>query len=156
MNPALWGALSLGTSDFAARFSARKLGADVVFAAVVLVGSLLLSLWVWIAGTALVWDGAGAWLVAVSGVSTALMTVLLYAAIARGPVSVVAPIVAAHPVLVLAFWVAMGARPSAVQWFAMGVAIAGALVVARAGRGASGAGHDRAGFRTALVISGTA
>ncbi len=160
MNPALWGALSalsLGSADFAARFSARALGADVVFLAVLAVGSLLLSLWVWLAGPVLVWDLSGAWLLGLNGVATAVMTVLLYAGLARGPVSVVAPIVAAHPVLVLGFWVALGASPTALAWLAMAATIVGVVLVARAGAGVeSRYGRDPREFRVTLLIAGGA
>ena len=47
------------------------------------------------------------------------MCILLYVALARGPIAVVAPIVAAHPALVLLVNVLAGVRPSALQWAAM-------------------------------------
>lgn len=133
MNPALWGAmcaLSLGTADFAARFSSRALGADVVLLGVFGISSVLLTGWIWFGGVPLVWDAAGVWLLIVNGVSMTVMTVLLYAALARGPVSVVAPIVASHPALVLAAWYFLGVRPLPYQWVAMVVTMVGAVVVA--------------------------
>jgi drug/metabolite transporter (DMT)-like permease len=63
------------------------------------------------------------------GVSTAAMGVLLYAALARGPVSVVAPIVASHPVLVVAYWYLRGVRPDAIHWAAVVGTIVGVLLV---------------------------
>jgi drug/metabolite transporter (DMT)-like permease len=59
------------------------------------------------------------------------MCILLYMGIARGPIAVVVPIVAAHPALVLAVNVLVGVRPSAVQWAAMAVIIAGGISIAR-------------------------
>ena len=59
------------------------------------------------------------------------MCILLYMGMARGPIAVVAPIVAAHPVLVLAVNVAMGVRPSAMQWAAMASIVAGGIIIAR-------------------------
>jgi drug/metabolite transporter (DMT)-like permease len=59
------------------------------------------------------------------------MCILLYMGIARGPIAVVVPIVAAHPALVLAVNVLMGVRPSAVQWAAMAVIIAAGIFIAR-------------------------
>ena len=158
MSPALWGsfsALSLGTADFAGRFSGRALGADVAYFGILLVGTISLSAWVWISGAALVWDISALWLLMVCGGATALMTVLLYAGLVRGPVSVVAPIVASHPALVLIFWVTLGARPSALQWLAMAFTIVGVVIVARAGQ--RGATPEQAGrFRTTLVIAAAA
>ena len=54
----------------------------------------------------------------IHGIAVAVMCVLLYMGIARGPIAVVVPIVAAHPALVLVVNVLMGVRPSAVQWAA--------------------------------------
>ena len=59
------------------------------------------------------------------------MCILLYMGIARGPIAVVAPIVAAHPALVLAVNVLMGMRPSAMQWAAMVAVMAGGILIAR-------------------------
>ena len=65
------------------------------------------------------------------GIAVAVMCILLYMGIARGPIAVVVPIVAAHPALVLVVNVLMGVRPSAVQWAAMAVIIAGGVFIAR-------------------------
>jgi drug/metabolite transporter (DMT)-like permease len=59
------------------------------------------------------------------------MCLLLYMGIARGPIAVVVPIVAAHPALVLVVNVLMGLRPSAMQWAAMAVIIAAGVFIAR-------------------------
>ncbi len=134
MNPAAWGglsALSLGSADFAARFSSRALGPSVALFGMLMVGSIILSLWVWISGTPLVWEPSGFWLLVINGIATMAMTLCLYTALARGPVSVVAPIVASHPALVVAFWVALGTRPSVIQWSAMAVTVIGVIGVAR-------------------------
>ena len=158
MNPALWGgfsALSLGSADFAGRFSGRALGADVAYFGVLAVGTVAVSVWMWTSGAAMVWNLPHLWLVAVCGVATALMTILLYIGLIRGPVSVVAPIVASHPVLVLVFWVSMGARPDLLQWLAMLLTIVGVVVVARSGGRLAGQLAAN-GFRTTLLIAGAA
>ena len=59
------------------------------------------------------------------------MCMLLYAGLARGPVAVVASIVAVHPAFVLAGNVLMGARPSIMQWMAMVGVIAGGILIAK-------------------------
>ena len=133
MTPALFGslsAISLGTSDFLSRFSTRALGAPVVFFAVLSVGSLVLTLWILFFGVELVWRIDCAWLLLVNGIATLMMTILLYTSLARGPVSVVAPIVAAHPILVVLFWFTLGARPGLFQWLCIGGAIIGVILVA--------------------------
>ena len=158
MNPALWGSLSavsLGTADFAGRFSGRALGADVAYFGVLLVGVLAMSVWVWLGGTQIVLDFSHLWLVAICGVATALMTILLYIGLVRGPVSVVAPIVASHPVLVLVYWVMVGVRPDWLQWVAMSFTIAGVIIVARSGQRLVDPGQ-KDGFSTTLMIAATA
>lgn len=134
MNPALWGgvcALNLGVADFLARFSSRAIGASSALLGMLLVGFATLSLWALVMSPPLVWAPAFLWLVALNGAATTVMTLLLYWGLARGPVSVVAPIVASHPVLVVAFWVLLGHRPSAIQWIAMLVTVTGVVIVAR-------------------------
>ncbi len=69
-----------------------------------------------------------------NGVAVTVANPLLYRGLARGPISIVAPIVASHPALVVALSVVMGSRPDAVhtkdQWGAMVVTLAGAIVIA--------------------------
>ena len=133
MNPAFAGglaALALGGADFAGRFSTRALGAPAALFGMLLAGTAALTVWIVLTAPALVWTPEGLPLVALNGVATTAMTLLLYKALARGPVSVAAPIVAAHPVLVVIFWVLAGARPDALQWAAMAATILGAVIVA--------------------------
>jgi drug/metabolite transporter (DMT)-like permease len=59
---------------------------------------------------------------------------LLYWGLARGPVTVVAPIAGSYPGLNVALAVMMGARPSALDWAAMVVLMLGVILVARAAR----------------------
>ena len=62
MSPVLWGtltALGWGSTDFAARFSSRALGHANSLLGMLLVGSVVLTLWVAFAGTPLVWTWSG-------------------------------------------------------------------------------------------------
>jgi drug/metabolite transporter (DMT)-like permease len=127
----LGSALGLGAADFMARFSARALGATLNYAAVLLIGALGTSLWLLATGTELVWSPLGYGIAVAHGIAVAVMCILLYMGIARGPIAVVVPIVAAHPALVLVVNVLMGVRPSAAQWTAMAVIIAGGIFIAR-------------------------
>ena len=134
MISALYGlasAFGLGAADFMARFSARALGAPLNYAAVLLIGALGTTIWLLAAGTELIWSPLGYTFAVVHGIAVAVMCILLYMGIARGPIAVVVPIVAAHPGLVLAVNVLMGVRPSAVQWASMAVIIAGGVFSAR-------------------------
>jgi len=151
VNAAIWGAiceLSWGGADLVARFSGRALGPrSGLFA--MLLGSLVLSLWLWWQPGSRPWETGALWLLLVCGVATMIATLLLYAGLACGPVTVVAPIVGAYPALVVLFWVATGIRPDAIQWLAMAVTVAGVMIVARAGgRGADTSGPDSLGDDT--------
>lgn len=156
MSPALWGglcALSLGTADFIARFSSRAVGAASALFGVLCVGSVILSIYVPAAGTPLVWAGDGLWLLALHGVATTVTTLLLYIGLARGPVSVVAPIVASYPAFVLAIAFALGARPSTIQWLAIAGTMVGVLVVAAAARHGDPGDAGGPASRRALTVT---
>lgn len=152
MGGVLWGCLSalcLGSADFMARFGTRALGARSVYLVVLAIGGTVLTVVVFVSGTPIVRSPPGLALSALHGLSVVVMSVLLYTALARGPISMVAPIVAAHPVLVLAFAFATGQRPSLAQWLAMAAIVAGVVAVARFARAGPGeADASRPGWRT--------
>jgi drug/metabolite transporter (DMT)-like permease len=157
MNSALLGlasALSLGAADFMARFSTRALGAILNYTYVLLIGAIGTTVWLFATDQVLVWSPLGVAIAVLHGVSVALMCVLLYIGIARGPIAVVAPIVAAHPALVLAVNVLMGMHPSAMQWTAMVVVIAGGILIARSSAAEEGAGAAEANRTTLLIAFG--
>ena len=124
-------ALGLGAADFMARFSSRALGAPLTYGAVLLVGAFGTTIWLLASGAELVWSPQGCAIAVAHGVSVAVMCILLYMGLARGPIAVVAAIVAAHPALVLAVNVLMGVRPSPVQWAAMVTILAGGILITR-------------------------
>lgn len=124
-------ALGLGTADFMARFSARALGATLTYAVVLLIGAVATTVWVFAAGAELIWSPYGCAVAVAHGISVAVMCILLYLGMARGPIAVVAPIVASHPVPVLLVNVLMGVRPSAVEWGAMALVIVGGVLISR-------------------------
>ncbi|MCB1377150.1 MAG: DMT family transporter [Alphaproteobacteria bacterium] len=108
----LWGALAaflLGTSDFLARFTSLRLGAVVAYTYVVVFGALLMTAFIFATGAELRFNAFGTALAAVHGLFVAAMSLMLYAALARGPISLAVPIVAAHPVLILLYDFAIGA-----------------------------------------------
>lgn len=157
MNAALLGlltALSFGTADFLARSSTRAFSAVVSLGAVMAVGSIALTVWIWLGGQPLVWSVPGILFAVLHGVATCAMCLLLYAGLARGPVSVVAPIVAAHPALVLLAAVVLGSRPSPVQWAAMAMILTGGVAIARlAGANADHSAVGREALRRTLGIA---
>lgn len=157
MNAALWGlasALGWGGADFIARFTGRKLGPDVALLGMLLVGLTALTVAVLAmglppAGTALGWA-----LVLASGAATVIAMLLLYDGLARGPVTIVAPIVGAYPIVNIAFSLARGARPEALQWAAMGAVLAGVAIVARsAGRFEATEGFSTAAIRRSIGVA---
>lgn len=157
MNPAIWGgisALGLGTADFMGRFSSRAIGHASALLGMLAVGCLILTAWYVITGPELVSTWAGWHFIALNGIATAVMTLLLYKGLARGPISVVAPIVASHPVLVVAAAVLFGAQPTAVQWLGMAVTIIGVVVVAKYAHEEKGAeALPPAHLRTTIYIA---
>jgi uncharacterized membrane protein len=143
--------VSLGAADFMARFSTRALGAILNYTYVLFIGAIGTTVWLFTTDQVLVWSPLGVAIAVLHGVSVALMCVLLYIGIARGPIAVVAPIVAAHPALVLAVNVLMGMHPSAMQWAAMVVVIAGGILIARSSAPEDGAAAEA--NRTTLLIA---
>jgi drug/metabolite transporter (DMT)-like permease len=123
-------ALGLGVADFMARFSARSLGAPLTYGGVLLDGAVATTVWVVATDPPLVWSPFGCGMAVAHGLAVATMCMLHYMGLARGPIAVVAPIVAAHPALVLVVNVAMGVRPSLLQWGAMATVIAGGNLIA--------------------------
>ncbi len=158
MNSALWGvisAVSFGSADFMARFSTRAHNPVASYGAVLLVGAVATTVWVIARGEPLVWSPLGIGFAMAHGAASAIMTTLLYWGLARGPVSVVAPIVASHPAIVLIVLVMLGSRPDAIEWAAMAVVFAGGLIIARAAEEESGdvAQSDGAELRKTLKIA---
>jgi drug/metabolite transporter (DMT)-like permease len=144
VNAALAGGLSalcLGTADFAARFATRAWGAANVLLGVFATSFILLSVWAIANTVAFPALGPGFAYAAANGLATAVMTVLLYLSLARGPIAVAAPIVASHPAFVAILWFAVGEVLSVVQVLGMAATILGVIVVARsADRGAMAGG----------------
>lgn len=147
-------ALGLGAADFMARFSARALGAPLTYGAVLLLGALGTTIWLVVTGAPLVWSPLGCAIAVAHGVSVAGMCILLYMGFARGPIAVVAPIVAAHPVFVLAVNVAMGVRPSVAQWAAMAAVVAGGILITRSAIAEPELSADGSNRTTVLIAFG--
>jgi drug/metabolite transporter (DMT)-like permease len=76
------------------------------------------------------------WPVLVSGVGSIVAFACLFKALAIGPMSIVAPISATYPIVPVAFGLAQGERPSALQAAGMAIAVAGVIMAASSGGGA--------------------
>lgn len=123
-------ALGYGTADYIARFTARDLGPLRALLGALVVGSLLASAALVATQTALPLPTSAAWgLLPLAGALTVAMLLALYAALARGPVTVVAPIVGAYPALVLVLLIPLGTLPSAYQWAGLVVTAGGVALL---------------------------
>jgi len=124
-----WGmiaALSFGTADFLARGTSQALGPVAAFTYVVMFGTVLMAGFMLVAGLPFRVTGFGLAMSGLHGLCVTAMSVMLYAALVRGPVSLVVPLVAAHPILVILYDVAIGQSSlSAQQIMAAGLVIAG-------------------------------
>ena len=92
-----------------------RLGPAAAFTYVVILGSLLMTAYVSVSGVTLNFSTTGLMLSVLHGLSVAGMSLMLYAALARGPIKLAVPIVAAHPVLVLFYEFAIGTSNLPVQ-----------------------------------------
>ncbi|HVH74238.1 MAG TPA: EamA family transporter [Stellaceae bacterium] len=160
MTPGFWGALSalsLGGTDFLARFSSRGTGHANAFFGVLVVGTLGLTIVVALGPWHFGWNLSGLWLAALSGAATTVMSLLFYQALARGPVTVVAPIVASHPAFVILYYMLLGARPDALHWVGIVLALAGGLLVAQQAESAAPTRDGQAGgIHKTLMLAGAA
>jgi drug/metabolite transporter (DMT)-like permease len=133
VTPLVWGglsSLSYGTADFIAAKTGRGIGASNALFFVLPIGILGILAALLIVDPPLVWQTALAWLVLLHGIGLAGKLQTLYVALARGPVSMVAPIVAAHPVFVLLVFAGLGVMPAPLQWAGCAITIVGAVMVA--------------------------
>ena len=96
------------------------------------------------------------WLIVVFGLLNTAAMLLLYGALAIGPLSLVAPIIAAYPVIVVAFAFVLGSRPSELQWLGMGLAMIGVVIVAAAVRGAVEGSANRSKYKKAITLASCA
>lgn len=133
-------AVSLGVADFIASQNSERIGAARALGGMLLVSSLLLSILMLIQGG---FDGlfvaTNIWLTLLAslhGATMAIALLLFFHAMTIGKISVVAPIVAAHPVVIVTFHASQGTHFSAIQMASVvGILLGVALV------GTSGSSH---------------
>lgn len=154
MDPALWGAVTAATwggGDFIARFTGRAMGPVVALFGMLTISGLVLTLFVWRDIGDIAWHPTGGPLVLLTGVGITAATLLLYWGMARGPVAVVAPIASSYPAFALVLVFVLGTRPSALQWAAMVVVVAGVAVVAWASGGPAGGAENTGEYAPAHI-----
>ena len=109
---------------------------------------------VWRSGVPLRWEPSSVWLLLGSGVGLMAATLVLYRALAQGPVTVVAPIVGGYPAFSLLIGAFLGVFPSLAQFGAMLVVMAGVAVVAAcARRSANAHAGDRAQVTSVIGLA---
>ena len=117
--PAVWGVLSalcFGIADFLARFTSRQFGHHYSLLATLCIGASIFLLVFFALGSTPAWSIKSVLLVVLHGVFFSTSMLLLYRVLARGPIYIVAPIVAAHPLFIVLFAFALGSRLSMSQW----------------------------------------
>jgi drug/metabolite transporter (DMT)-like permease len=152
MTPGLWGAgcaICWGTADFVARFSGRAIGHHSSLLGMLGIGAALLTLWMLLERPQFAWSIDAATLVLLSGSCLMAGTLWLYLGVARGPISIVEPIVCSYPLVTVALTMLDGHSPGPCQAAFMAVTIVGVLVVARSTDSHVAGGHD------ALLLRGT-
>jgi drug/metabolite transporter (DMT)-like permease len=128
-------ALTWGSSDFLARFAARRLGTLRTTLYMQLVGLVLLTIFLpYIGGWGHLLDGSGwepwAW-GALAGALNTIATLSLYRSFETGKLGVVAPISASYPVLTVAISVLTGDPLTAVRASGVVLILTGVIVVVR-------------------------
>jgi drug/metabolite transporter (DMT)-like permease len=126
-------ALNWSVHDLLARSLAGRVGPFRLAAAVMVLGGLLLTPFILWKGSAFAARGVGLGLSLALGAAYGMGIGGLYKAFSMGPVSVVAPLTASYPAVVMLWGVLGGLRPSLLQWLSIAVTLAGAIVISRSG-----------------------
>lgn len=158
ISPLAYGAISavsLGCADFIARYTTRALGQSTALLSVFVVTLIVFFPSFRDSGFSSVGFGRNSAVLAFHGGIMTVGMLLLYRSLARGPINVVAPIVAAHPVFVILFAVAMGSRPSVMQWSMMFSILVGVsfVVLGVKQRNVQDHGQDQHYLRHSILIA---
>jgi drug/metabolite transporter (DMT)-like permease len=141
---ALW-----GTGDFFGGLATRRVNVLIVLFWSQLAGLAGVVIWIVVSGSAR--PGADLLYAAAAGVAGAVGLGCLYRGMAIGAMGIVAPISATSPIVPLAFSVARGDSPAAVQWAGIALALVGIVLVSREPGGLGGG--VAAGVGLALVAA---
>lgn len=134
MNAALWGlaaALAFGTADFCGRFTGRALGPASAMLGLMLVGAVILTLYGGANDMSLGWDAENGWTLVIAGLTAMLAPLAFYRGMTLAPLSLVMPITAGYPALIVPVNLILGTVPSPLQWLGMTATGLGAIIVAR-------------------------
>jgi drug/metabolite transporter (DMT)-like permease len=128
-------ALAWGSSDFSARFAARRIGSLHTTLYMQFTGLILLTFCLrWVGGWGHLFDGSGwrpwAWGV-LAGIFNGVASLALYRSFEVGKMSVVAPLSASYPALTVALSFFSGERLTALRIAGIVLIVAGVIFVAR-------------------------
>ncbi len=150
-------ALAWGIADFIARFTSLKVGPSRSLLGAMVAGIVALTLLLPFSQELLLPSPRAALLCVIGGLLNMGGLLILYAALARGPVTVVAPVIAGHPALAVGFLVFLGVVPGPQQWVGMMVTMAGLILLTRAvGAEGSFPDLDRHYIRNTIRLSAVA
>jgi len=121
---ALW-----GTGDFFGGLATRRVNVLIVLFWSQLAGLAGVAIWIVVSDSAR--PGADLLFAAAAGIAGAVGLGCLYRGMAIGAMWIVAPISATSPIVPLAFSVARGDSPAALQWAGIGLALVGIVLVSR-------------------------
>ena len=125
----LLSALSLGVADFLASRTSSRIGADRALFGMLVVGAVGLTIYGLSSGAPPPSRLEELLLIFAHGISLAISLLLFFSALALGPVSVVAPIMGANPVLVVAYATAAGRVPGFQEAAAMAAVVGGVVAI---------------------------
>lgn len=126
----LLAALCWGIHDITVRYLSRTVPLLAALFTVLCVGALFqLGVIVWLSGSLAV-SGPALWLSLAAGIAFLIASLGLYFAFERGPVRLVAPLVASYPILSVAFAMLSGATIAPLQWTAVIAIVTGVGIVA--------------------------
>lgn len=127
-------ALAWGTADFIARFTSRGYGTSVAIAGMLFTSSVILTLVAYLLGELTGFTAEGWHWLLLAGLGVYGGTGLLYWGLARGPISVVAPIAASYPVFNLALAAIRGIEIGAFRWGLLFSIIGGVALISATAR----------------------
>ncbi len=161
MNQVLWGvlsAISLGSADFAARFTSQSIGYKGSLFGMLLVSCIILTAYMLQFETLPYPNASSIWLIVGHGVFFTAAMLALYAALAIGPIKLVAPLVASHPALVVVWAILNGASYSTFQGIGFAMSIVGVIAISYStlGEGSIGEEPQATNHHKAIAISAVA
>lgn len=140
----------IGVSDCVARVTAQRVSMSVLLAAVMGLSTLVLTGWMVLSGDWPAWHAYGWATSAVSGLLNLAALMLLYRALARGPVSVASPAASTFSVILVALNALTGEPFVWQQGAAIALVFAGVVMLARRGREPEP--YDAAHLRTTALL----